>query len=81
MNKERFHKNFNGETIFCLENDKETFKDMILELQERIDKAIELLNKRKEEQDNGICWVEMRTEDYFDECDELINILTGGDEE
>lgn len=44
-------------------------------------KAIELINKRKEEQDNGIGWVEMRTEDYFEECDEVLNILKGSDEE
>ena len=46
----------------------------------RIDKAIELINKRKEE-DNGIGWLEMRTEKYFEECDELINILKDYDEE
>ena len=44
-------------------------------LLERIDKVIELINKRKEEQDNGIGWVEMRTEEYFEECDEVLNIL------
>lgn len=46
-------------------------------LKEKINKAIELINKRKEEVDNGIGWVEMRTEEYFEEYDELINILNG----
>lgn len=45
----------------------------------RCKKAIELINKRKEEEDNGIGWVEMRTEEYFEECDEVINILNGSD--
>ena len=34
MGKERFMKDFNGEKIFSLEYDKETLKDMVLELQE-----------------------------------------------
>ena len=38
-----YMKDFNGEKIFCLENDKETYRDMIFELQERIDKAIEYI--------------------------------------
>ena len=49
-------------------------------LEERINKAIELIIKRKEEVDNGIGWVEMRTAVYFEECDELLNILNGSDE-
>ena len=39
-----FMKDFNGEKIFCLENDKETFADMIFLLQERINSAIDFLN-------------------------------------
>ena len=34
MSKEKFMKNYNGEKIFSLEYDKETLKDMVLELQE-----------------------------------------------
>lgn len=34
MSKEKFMKDFNGEKIFSLEYDKETLKDMVLELQE-----------------------------------------------
>ena len=33
---ERYMKNFNGEKVFSLEYDKETLKDMVLELQEEI---------------------------------------------
>lgn len=40
-----YMKNINGEKVFCLENDKETFRDMIFELQERIDKVIEYINE------------------------------------
>ena len=35
MGKEKFMKVFNGEKIFSLEYDKETLKDMVLELQEQ----------------------------------------------
>ena len=35
MGKEKFMKDFNGEKIFSLEYDKETLKDMVLELQEQ----------------------------------------------
>ena len=39
--KDRFMKN----GVFSLEYDKETLRDMVLELQEVIDKAIEYINK------------------------------------
>lgn len=76
-------------TDYILHSDKaKTLLDYITNLQEekedyksRNEKAIELINKRIEEEDNGIGWVEMRTEEYFEECDEVINILNGGDEE
>ena len=45
MKKERFMKDFNGEKVFCLEYDKETLTDMVLELQARIDKAIEYIER------------------------------------
>ena len=35
MGKEKFMKDFNGEKIFSLEYDKETLKDMVLELQKQ----------------------------------------------
>ena len=38
--KKRYMKSFNGEEVFSLEYDKETLRDMICELQERIDKCI-----------------------------------------
>ena len=34
MGKEKFMKDFNGEKIYSLEYDKETLRDMVLELQE-----------------------------------------------
>lgn len=39
-----YMKDFGGEKVFCLEDDKETYRDMIFELQERIDRAIEYLD-------------------------------------
>ncbi len=35
MGKEKFMKDFNGEKIYSLEYDKETLRDMVLELQEQ----------------------------------------------
>lgn len=46
MNKEKtklFHKN----GVFSLEYDKETLRDMVLEYQEKIDKALEKINDYK----------------------------------
>ena len=36
----KYMKDFNGEKVFSLEYDKETLRDMIIELQERINKTI-----------------------------------------
>lgn len=41
---QRFHKKLGNDYIFCLEGDKETYKDMVLMYQERIEKAIEKIN-------------------------------------
>lgn len=48
---QRFHKKFGNDYIFCVEGDKETYKDLLLEKQEeledyksRIDKAAEKVN-------------------------------------
>lgn len=46
----------------------------------RIDKAISILNKRKEDVEN-FSWVEMRRNSYYEECDEIINILKGDSNE
>lgn len=59
-------KDFNGEKIFCLENDKETYRDMVFELQERIDKALEYIDRR------DIDW-------GSEQHDKLVNILKGSD--
>lgn len=77
MNKQRFHKNFNGEQIFCLENDKETFKDMVLELQERIDKSIGYIKEHIRQDAEYPYYMEMLVE----EKDELLNILQGEDKD
>ena len=40
-----YYKILNGEKVFCLELDKETLKNMVLDLQQRIDKAIKYINE------------------------------------
>ena len=52
---QRFHKKFGDDYIFCLEGDKETYKDMIFMYQERIEKAIEYINKHFEDDEGIIC--------------------------
>ena len=79
MNKERFMKDFNGEKVFCLEYDKETLVDMVLELQSRIDKAIEYI-------DNHQLVFELSTmeqiKSWYDKLYKtLSNILEGDDED
>lgn len=39
-----YMKDFGGEKVFCLEDDKETYRDMIFELQERIDRALKFMD-------------------------------------
>ena len=58
---QRYHKKFGNDYIFCLEGDKETYKDYIFELQERIEKAIESLTKNR----------------YYIDLEEVLNILQG----
>ena len=71
---------FNG-IIYCpLCYFKELYKREKQEKEDyksRCEKAIELINKRKNEVDE-LLWVEMRAKDYFEECDEFINILQNG---
>lgn len=55
------------------------FAKTIKVLYARNTKAIELLNKRKEDV-KDLPWVEMRRESYYEECDEIINVLEGDDE-
>lgn len=60
---QKYKKDFNGEKIFCLEYDKETLRDMVLEKQEEIkelksnsipkDKIREYI-KEKEEEKEGV---------------------------
>lgn len=49
MKKEKFYKEINGEKVFCLEYDKETLKDLALDLQDELEmyKALYFREKRK----------------------------------
>lgn len=47
-----------------------------IKLEHRINKAILILNKRKEDVED-FAWVEMRRNSYYEECDEVIKILKG----
>lgn len=62
-------------TLFYMWLDEKA-KDKMKELQQRIEKAISILNKRKEDTED-FSWVEMRRNSYYEECDEVINILKG----
>ena len=66
---QRYHKKFGNDYIFCLEGDKETYKDYIFELQERIEKAIELISKE------FLCY-DNESDEYI-QGKKAINILQG----
>ena len=69
---QRYHKKFGNDYIFCLEGDKETYKDYIFELQERIEKAIEYINNNSYFEDNIV-----KTMIFKDYSSNLLNILQG----
>lgn len=68
---QRFHKKFGDDYIFCVEGDKETYKDMIFMYQERIEKAITILNNIYMLDNVTI------TNNACEEIDKAINILQG----
>ena len=77
-----YMKDFGGEKVFCLEDDKETYRDMIFELQERIDKAIEYIESKIEivkYKEIGI--TERRLHLIHNQVDYLLDILKGSDKE
>ena len=43
--KEKYMKDFNGEKIFCLEYDKETLRDMVIDKQEEIEKLYNIMKE------------------------------------
>lgn len=65
--KDKYMKN----GVFSLEYDKETLKDMVLELQEVIDKIKEWINTVQQNKDNKHLDPFIST----DELDDLLNIL------
>lgn len=71
---QRFHKRFKEGSIFCLEYDKETLKDLVFELQQKIDKAIEHIEKHQ-----FIFQSQYKDESNFD--NHLLDILKGDSDE
>lgn len=59
-NDDRFLKDFNGKKVFCLEYDKETLKDMVLEKQEEIDRLYSILKEVREILDKVNCILNIR---------------------
>ena len=72
---QRFHKKFGNDYIFCVEGDKETYKDMVLMYQERIDKAIEYINAGKTFNSVNVGQVVNKIQN------DLLNILEGENNE
>ena len=74
-----YMKDFGGEKVFCLEDDKETYRDMIFELQERIDRAIKYIeNHQLVFQDSSKKEIDEWFKMFYKE---LLNILKGSDKE
>ena len=46
---ELFMKEINGDKVYCLEYDKETLKDMVIEKQEEIERLNNIINESAEE--------------------------------
>ena len=59
--------------VFSLEYDKETLKDMVLELQEENKKQKEVIDKAIEILKNGITFCENDSQGIYDKCNIAIN--------
>lgn len=74
-------KDFNGEKIFCLEYDKETLKDMVIEKQEEIERLNNIIKEAIEYlKEKAIYDVDMKEfcrDLYYYDCLDLLNILKG----
>ena len=77
---QRFHKRFGEDSIFCLEYDKETLKDLVFELQQRINKAIVYIEKEYEDNDIIIDYTDnpITPQDLYAD---LLDILKGDSNE
>lgn len=65
-------KNFNGDKIFCLEYDKETLKDMVLNKQEEIERLNNIINEAIDYLKSDNYWLSQVKAN-----DDLLNILKG----
>ena len=69
MSKDLYMKDFNGEKIFSLEYDKETLKDMVLDLQNQLQQKENIIKE-------AIEYIEEKGRLKY-KPDELLNILKG----
>lgn len=67
--KDRFMKN----GVFSLEYDKETLKDMVLELQEESKKQKEVIDKALNTLERGITFCENDSQGVYEKCNIAIN--------
>lgn len=67
--KDRFMKN----GVFSLEYDKETLKDMVLELQEESKKQKEVIDKALNILERGITFCENDSQGVYEKCNIAIN--------
>lgn len=81
MKDELFIKEINGNKVYCLEYDKETLKDIVIEKQEENEELKSIINKAIEYIE-GRLYVDKETGEYwlahtFDGCNlyELLKIL------
>ena len=72
--KDLFMKNFNGEKVFCLEYDKETLKDMVIDLQNKIKDLEDTIENKNNCIEAYDCILEARdkridkAKDYLETC-------------
>ena len=76
---QRFHKKFGNDYIFCVEGDKETYKDLLLEKQEELEDYKSRIEKAVEYMNNTFNITSIK--DMFDIMNKLEDILEGKDNE
>ena len=57
------------------------YENTLFDYKHILNKAIEYIEKDMKDVDDECSWVEMPTESYINQCNELLDILTGGKDE